>query len=140
MKNAKTLIQEFEKKFGGMRINDSLKHQILPFMDEYLKIAEPNTAVVLKEILDTFGKGGGVGYSSKVIVFYKNQRKSKKWQWRDHYDMEDDRPELRVDDLRIVKVSDKNKKGIVYIELELENANYTRTTTFEFDQDAPDNY
>ncbi len=112
-------------------IGEELQRQILPYAkDKTLVVATPTVAAVT-DSRSEWGSTGGIGYYSQVRVFCGSQNEMQEWQWRDRYNVSKDKPWLAVDHLGEVKVSEKDGKVIVEVEL-LNNHYPSRTATFTF--------
>ena len=119
------------ERLDGMTISDELRRQILPYVDEPMVIASSDVAAVLTSRSE-WGSTGGIAYYDQVRVFCGSQADMKEWQWRDRYSASNDKPWLQVDSIGTVKISEKDKKVIV--EVELVNEEYSnRTVTYTFD-------
>lgn len=114
-----------------IEITKELQQQILPYADrKSLVIVSQDVAVVITERSE-YGSGGGIGYYDQVRVFCGSQSEMKEWQWRDRYSASNDKPWLGVNSIGNVKVSEKEDKVIV--EVELVNGKYeNRTVTYTF--------
>ena len=79
-----------------------------------------------------WGSSGGIGYYDQVRVFCGSQADMKEWQWRDRYSASNDKPWLAVHAIGAVKVSKKDNKVNVEVEL-VNNQHGNRTATYTFD-------
>jgi hypothetical protein len=117
----KKLNEKLDKKLNGLKINNELRNQILPFVNEKsLRILSADCAIVntMKSIAanGTYCIKSGVGASDNVIVFYQNQTDYQSFQWRDAHEQKFDRPANRVRSIGKVKIITR-KNVTVYVEI-----------------------
>ena len=123
------------QRLGNIEISEELRRQILPYADkETLVVVNPNVAAVITPRSE-WGSSGGIGRYDQVRVFCGSQSAMQEWQYRDRYSESADRPLLAVDGLGEVKVSERDNKVVVEVELvNNHRGRTTRTATFTFDQ------
>lgn len=127
---------KLNERLGDTVINNELRRQILPHADnKSLVIASSDVAAVLTSRSE-WGSSGGIGYYDQVRVFYGSQADMKEWQWRDRYSASNDKPWLAVHAIGAVKMSEKDNKVNVEVEL-VNNRHGNRTATYIFDPPKP---
>ena len=111
--------------------NENLRRQIMPYVEnDSLNIVNSDVAVVITSRSE-WGSSGGIGYYDQVRVFCGSQSNMREWQWRDRYSASNDEPNLRIDSIGTVNLSEQD--GRVVMEVELVNNKYgNRTTKFVF--------
>lgn len=123
---------KLNEQLGDTVVSEELRRQILPYADnKSLVIASPNVAAVLTSRSE-WGSSGGIGYYDQVRVFCGSQSDIKEWQWRDRYSASNDKPWLAVHSIGAVKVSEKDNRVVVEVEL-VNNKHNNRTATYTFD-------
>jgi len=80
-----------------------------------------------------WGKVGGIGKFDEVRVWYKGQSSLQEWQWRDRYNPNADRFDLRVGGIGNVVIT--YKEGKVEIRLEIQNGEHSRFATYTFEEE-----
>jgi len=121
-----------ERLLGNKEVSEELWRQILPYADnKSLVITNSDVAVVITSRSE-WGSSGGIGYYDQVRVFCGSQADMKEWQWRDRYSASNDKPWLAVHAIGAVKVSEKDNKVDVEVEL-VNNQRGNRTVTYTFD-------
>lgn len=78
-----------------------------------------------------WGNVGGIGKFDEVRVWYKGQVARQEWQWRDRYNPNADRFDLRVGGIGNVTVD--SKEGKVEIKVEIQNGDDSRFATYTFE-------
>ena len=127
---------KLNERLGETVISDELRRQILSHADnKSLVIASSDVAAVLTSRSE-WGSSGGIGYYDQVRVFCGSQADMKEWQWRDRYSASNDKPWLSVHGIGEVKVSEKDNKVNVEVEL-VNNKHGKRTATYTFDPPKP---
>lgn len=121
------------ERLCGMVISDELRRQILPYAgnQSLVILGQPNVAAVLTSRSE-HGSSGGIGYYDQVRVFCGSQSDLKEWQWRDRYSASNDKPWLAVHGIRELRVSEKDNKMNVEVEL-VNNQHGNRNVTYTFD-------
>ncbi len=132
-------LEHYEKKvaeaLGDTEVSDVIREQLVQFLgggnlwDGIMAVSKD--IVISHGSRDEYGGSGGVGIFSDVRVWYKGQTDRQEWQWRDRYDPNADRPELSINGIGEVVVTEGD--GNVEIVIELKNRDSSRTTTFTFE-------
>jgi hypothetical protein len=120
------------ERLGGKVVSDELRRQILPYVDNESLVFVSHDVAAVRDERHEYGSSGGVGMYDQVRVFCGSQSETQEWQWRDRYSASNDRRDLAVHSIGAVKVSKKDNRMVV--EVELVNRNYgNRTATYTFD-------
>jgi len=124
---------KLNERLGKTKISDELRQQILPFVDrETLKIVNSEIGAVV-DSRSEYGSSGGIGYWDQIRVFCGAQSQMQEWQWRDRYSARNDKPWNRINGIGKVKVSEKDNKTVVEVEL-LNEKHSNRTAWLTFDK------
>jgi len=119
-----------DKEIGDVKVSDSLRQQLMPYLGKTIKIVSPDIAFVVTSRSE-YGTSGGCGYWSQLRCLFYGEEELQEWQWRDRYSASNDKPWLSVQGLGEIKTCTNG--GSVNVEVELVNRQGNRWTKFSLD-------